>query len=248
MLRAVLLMTASVALVFSAPVQDPEQPHLAQAWQAQSMGDGLPGKVGLVSYLYQPGREDDGSVRATKWDYGATNCIKYVTDAGFKSPMSGTYYVACDAVDCCVDESGEDPPDVMQYDIPKQRLFTKVAFTGYHDTTELNNVTVKHAETWSSEDHIPFTKIGVNHTYFITREAQGIVTHRIDYKAPQIKPGSILYGNFTIIQPKDIDNFKNTFMPPAACLKTNVLTCDDKKVKEWNRKWFKHEAAKRGWS
>ena len=67
MLRAVLLMTASVALVFSAPVQDPEQPHLAQAWQAQSMGDGLPGKVGLVSYLYQPGREDDGSVRATKW-------------------------------------------------------------------------------------------------------------------------------------------------------------------------------------
>ena len=67
MLRAVLLIIASVALVFSAPVQDPEQPHLAQAWQAQSMGDGLPGKVGLVSYLYQPGREDDGSVRATKW-------------------------------------------------------------------------------------------------------------------------------------------------------------------------------------
>ena len=51
-----------------------------------------------------------------------------------------------------------------------------------------------------------------------------------------------------MIQPKDIDNFKNTFMPPAACLKNNVLSCDDKKVKEWNRKWFKHDAAKRGWS
>ena len=68
MLRVFLLLAAAAALVFSAPVQDdPEQPHLAHAWQAESTGDGMVGKIGLESYLYQPGREDDGSIRAHKW-------------------------------------------------------------------------------------------------------------------------------------------------------------------------------------
>ena len=116
--------------------------------------------------------------------------------------MTGRFYVACDAVDCCVDKSeGEGPPDVKGWDIPKKSLFNKVRFTGYHDTTELNNNPVKHAETWFSETHIPFTKVGVNYTYFISREKQGIVTHRIDYGSPQIQPGSILYGNFVSSDP-----------------------------------------------
>lgn len=52
-------------------------------------------------------------------------------------------------------------------------------------------------------------------------------------------------GNFTI--QRDIEAFKKVFEPPAACLKNNVLSCGRKKVKEWNRKYFKHAAAKRGW-
>lgn len=93
----------------------------------------------------------------------------------------------------------EGPPDVKQWDIPPAKWHTKVGFSGFKDTTELNNKPVSHAEEWFSETHIPFTKVGVNYTYYITREANGnetdIITHRIDYGAPQIQPGSILYGD-----------------------------------------------------
>lgn len=254
MMRYALFAVAAAFVVSAAPVEnDPVQPHLAQAWQAMSTGDGIQGQTGLESYIYQKGGDGDGTIRAHKWDYGADTCIKYDVDGGFSNPWTGLYYVACDSVDCCVDDSaGNQVPDVKQWDIPKKNLFTQVAFTGFHDTTELNNKPVKHAETWFAKEHIPFTKVGVNYSYYISREENGnttdIVTHRIDYGAPQQGvDGSILYGNFTVIQPKDIDTFKNTFAPPAACLKANVLSCDEKQLKKWNMKYFKHEAARRGW-
>ena len=48
---------------------DPTQPHLAQAWQAESTGDGLQGQTGLESYLYEEDRVP-GGLRAHVWDYG----------------------------------------------------------------------------------------------------------------------------------------------------------------------------------
>merc|ERR1712100_875390 len=123
---------------------------------------------------------------------------------------TGTFYVSCDSVDCCT-AGANDIPDVKKWDIPKASWLksTKVGFVGYTDTTELGNVTVKHAEEWFSKTQIPFTKVGLNYTYYITRDTSGNSTH-------------ILYGNFTV--QKDLDAFKKTFMPPAICLKPNTLT------------------------
>merc|ERR1712159_201404 len=250
MFRLVVFATISACALAAPFAADPTLPHLASAWQAESTGDGLPGQTGLESYLYQPGSEKDGSMRAHKWDYGADNCIKYQVDNGFRGAWTGTFYVACDAVDCCKD--GDEPvPDLKEWDIPPSKGLTKVGFGGFKDTTELNNKPVKHAEQWNQDTHIPFSKVGVNYSYYITRETNGnqtdVITHRIDYGAPKIQPGSILYGNFTVIHADKIEDFKKTFQPPPACLKNNVLTCADKKVKEWNTKYFKHAAAERGW-
>ena len=48
---------AFVAHISAAPVNDqgsdPTPPHLAQAWIAESTGDGLPGKTGKESYIYE---------------------------------------------------------------------------------------------------------------------------------------------------------------------------------------------------
>jgi len=214
-----------------------------------STGDGLPGQIGLESYIYQEGSRKDGSMRAHKWDYGADNCIKYEVDGGFAYPGTGQYYVKCDAVDCCKDDGADDDvPDVKMWDIPKASWWssTQVGFAGFKDTTGLNNETVKHAEEWWSKTQIPFTKVGVNYTYFLTRDGSDIITHRIDYTAgPSVPPGSILYGNFTV--QKDLEAFKKTFMPPPECLKPNTLSCNSKQVKKWNKKYFKHAAAQRGW-
>ena len=47
--------------------QDPtlDQPHLSQAWQALSSGDGLPDQIGLETYIY----DEVGEWKAHKWDY-----------------------------------------------------------------------------------------------------------------------------------------------------------------------------------
>merc|ERR1712167_173895 len=102
------------------------------------------------------------------------------------------------------------------------------------------------ADVYSELDHIPFTKIGVNYTFYITEQKTSngtdVITHRIDYGASSgagVTPGSILYGNFQVQH--DLDAFRKTFTPPAACLKNNVLTCQSHKVKDWNKKFFKHE-------
>merc|ERR1711907_813733 len=135
MFRLVVFAAISACTLAAPSAADPTQPHLASAWQAESTGDGLQGQTGLESYLYQPGKENDGSMRAHKWDYGADNCIKYEIDQGFKGAWSGSYYVKCDAVDCCKDDSVDDPPDVKQWDIPQAKWHTKVGFSGFKDTT-----------------------------------------------------------------------------------------------------------------
>ena len=54
---------ASSGLVKQDPTLD--QPHLSQAWQALSSGDGLPDQIGLETYIY----DEVGEWKAHKWDY-----------------------------------------------------------------------------------------------------------------------------------------------------------------------------------
>ena len=103
---------------------------------------------------------------------------------------------------------------MKQWDIatPGRFGFTKTKFLGYIDTTELNDNPVVGAETWS-ERHSPVKFLGVNYTYRMHREDTGdIITHRIDYEAPGVSPGSILYGNFSVQH--DVEVFKTAFTIP----------------------------------
>ena len=116
------------------------------------------------------------------------------------------------------------------------------------------------------KDKIPFTKVrrvqscilsspgslqvGVNYTYYVTRNGTDIISHKISYSAPGADPGDILYGNFTVVH--DIENFRQQFTPPAVCNpqgshKGHALSCSGEKIKEWERKYFKHSAAYNGW-
>merc|ERR1719387_2849271 len=97
-------MAPSVTLALVTVVSaDPEQPHLAQAWQALSQGDGLPGEVGLESYLYL--EKDEGDFQGHVWDYGES-CKKYELDSHFSKSagrafLSGTWYYNCQNIKCC---------------------------------------------------------------------------------------------------------------------------------------------------
>lgn len=209
---------------------DPDQPHLSQAWTALSTGDGLQGQVGLESYVYA----DD--FKAHVWDYGAS-CKKMEFDTRFddKLHQPETYYINCEDVNCCI--SGEGRPDMKKWDIatPDKFGFTKTSFDGFVDTTELYDNPVLGAETWSERHLMKY--IGVNYTYRVHREENGdIISHRIEYTAPTVPPGQILYGNFT--PQHDIEAFKasSTFDIPAACLKPNTLVCDPDHASQY----FKH--------
>jgi len=73
MLAFVISSTMLAAVVIAtAPAQDPTQPHLAQAWTADSTGDGLPGAIGQESYLYtdDPAYSRSGGVRGHWFKYG----------------------------------------------------------------------------------------------------------------------------------------------------------------------------------
>merc|ERR1712216_1005876 len=211
MLRALLALTL-VAAVFGLAIKPaaPTAPHLAQAWVAQSSGDGEPGKIGKESYLYEDckskGGPSDNCKQAHIFDYGADNCIKLEINAGYKSTATGTWYVKCDAVDCCYDSQPE-PPNLKQWDIARSGWTHKLTYFGKEDTTELNNKTVL-ADKWNS--------LGViNYTYFVTQQGNDTISHRIDYSVPmdpKLKAGSILYGDFQVQH--DLDTFRQTFVPP----------------------------------
>jgi hypothetical protein len=232
-----LLLTAGVATA------DPEQPHLAQAWQAMSSGDGLPGQVGLESYLYL--EKDEGDFQGHVWDYGES-CKKYELNSHFSETsgdfMSGTFYYKCDSVDCCFDGAGSYPPaeipDVKKWDIPTPGRLSrvKVHFDGFKDTTELYDKLVPGAEQWSEKHAL----LPVNYSYHLHREDNGdVISHRIDYEAPGTAPGSILYGNFTVQH--DTDAFKTAFFTlPAACQNGQMFSCGPDRVEQIERKFFKH--------
>lgn len=220
---------------------DPERPHLAQAWTALSTGDGVQGQTGVEHYIYERDVDEKNGINGHIWDYGAP-CKKMEVDAGFHYPdpdiVSGTYYLKCDAVDCCYggDQQGE-PADVKKWDIDTPGLFKKVKFIAFNDTTELNDNPVKQAEHWRDTD---FGKVTYDH--YITRNNADIISHRIDYQAPPaVPPGSILYGNFTVIHNKTA--FRKMFSLPDACKPGNLLPCDSGIVAKWERAYFKHSFA-----
>jgi hypothetical protein len=241
-----------VPLLGAAQVQaDPEQPHLAQAWTALSTGDGLPGETGIEHYIYTkvPYSKGNTGMNGHIWDYGA-ECKKIEVDVGFKPQLgpdfySGQFYLNCDAVDCCYDNDAPpgQPPDVKKWDIntPGIAHTIQVQFKGYNDTTELNDNPVKQAEHWQEVDKLPFTKgLGVSYDHFITRSGSDIISHRIDYTAPSTAPGSILYGNFTVVH--NLTAHQDLFKIPAVC-KKNIMSCDPGKVAKWEQKYFKHSFA-----
>merc|ERR1712110_667363 len=105
------------------------------------------------------------------FDYGES-CKKIELDAGFHYPskdfVSGTYYIKCDAVDCCYGGDGVGSrPDVKKWDINKPGFLTQVKYVGLKDTTELNGKPVRQAEVWQELDKLPFTK-GLEVTYDYT--------------------------------------------------------------------------------
>merc|ERR1711998_259652 len=215
-----------------------DHPHLSQAWQALSSGDGLPDTVGLESYIYEdcPGKHGgshftEDCMSGHVFDYGADNCIKYEVNMGLSSPYTGTYYVKCDAVDCCYSEDDDDPA-VKKWDIGQGK---KSEIT-HMEATDLDDLDghVAGADTWLED--IKVLGAHVKYTYYITQSGDDIISHAIDYSAPGAAPGRILYGNFTVKHADELDAFREVFKAPAACLKNNVLHCNDDHMKKWDRK------------
>merc|ERR1719409_1417066 len=143
-----LVALALVDLAHAAPVADPTPPHLASAWTAMSTGDGLPGKTGKESYIYEGCKTPSPTcLHAHIWDYGADTCIKYEINGGSHYKGSGQFYVKCHAVNCCkkkLGQSGHELPNVKKWDIePSSWLLSrKTTYLGKRDTTGLNNETV----------------------------------------------------------------------------------------------------------
>merc|ERR1712100_1009994 len=168
------------------------------------------------------------------FDYGADNCVKYEVIMGVHSKYTGTYYVKCDAVDCCKDARIQGPPDVKKWDIGQAK---KSAIT-HLDATDLDDLDghVAGADTWL-EDISAFSA-HFKYTYYITQSDNGdVITHAIDYEAPTVAPGRILYGNFTAKHADELDAFREVFKAPAQCLKDNTLHCNDAHVQKWDRKY-----------
>jgi hypothetical protein len=218
----------------------PSPPHLAQAWVAMSTGDGEPGATGKESYLYEDEGEchhhaSDTCVKAHIFDYGANTCVKYEIDRGFDSKYTGTYYVKCDAVNCC---AGDPTPDLKKWDIGEAgKSLDKVKYLGKKDTTELNGNPVKDADVWQEHVKLPFTPLLVDYTYYITNNGSDVITHRIDWGvSDNSSNGVILYGDFQVQH--NLTDFRTVFEPPADCLVPNVDQCQQSKVDEWEQKYF----------
>jgi hypothetical protein len=238
----------SLVLATAAAAADPQQPHLAKAWQALSTGDGIAGEVGLESYMYL--EKDEGDFQGHVWDYGES-CKKFELDSHFSKEagrafLSGTWYYKCESVNCCFSGGPGDQyppadiPDLKKWDISTQGKLSgvKVQFDGFKDTTELYDKVIPGAEQWSEKHRI----MSVNYSYHLHREDNGdVISHRIDYVAPGTAPGSILYGNFSVQH--DFDAFKQAFFAlPEACQSSQVMSCGDEKVEQIERKYFKHSS------
>merc|ERR1719473_1252483 len=159
---------------------------------------------------------------------------------GLESPYTGTYYVKCEAIDCCYSEDDDDP-SLKKWDIGQGK---KSEIT-HKEATDLDDLDghVAGADTWLED--IKVLGAHVKYTYYITQPENGdVITHAIDYSAPGTSPGRILYGNFTVKHAEELAAFRDVFKAPAACLKNNVLSCHDDQVQKWEKKYFSRGPAR----
>jgi len=218
------------ALVAVAAAQDPERPHLSQAWSAMSVGDGMPGVVGQEHYLFA------GNEAHHMWDYGAQGAKLWTCPKG--NPSCKAYYIKLNGPNCCVCDQVDKP---KQWDLQKDGLFTHTKFAGFEDTTELNDNPVKGAEHWAESSVLPKV-LTVTYEYFLHREANGdVISHRIDFNTSVAQEGSILYGNFEVAH--DIDAHRAKFAVPDQCT-GNILNCCDSQD-ELDQKYDFHSFALR---
>jgi len=203
---------AFAALVTLAAAQDPQRPHLSQAWSAQSIGDGMPGVAGQEHYLFV------GNEAHHLWDYGAQG-QKLWTCTNQADCI--VYYLKLNGPNCCYCDQVDKP---KEWDLQKDNFFTHTKFVAYEDTTELNDNPVKGAEHWAESSILPKV-LTVTYDYFLHREANGdVISHRINFNTSVGQEGSILYGDFQVAH--DIDAHRQKFAKPDVC-SGNILDCCD---------------------
>lgn len=226
-----------MALVLSAllaSAADPPRPHLAKAWTALSMGDGLPGATGQESYLYidDPEYSHVGGIRAHLYDYGP-GCRKLTLNQWKPKLIERSFYSKCESINCCYKDN-----DIMKkWDLHDSHFLqpVKVTYMGLVNTTELGGATVL-AERWHEEDTVAFGAAHVTYDYFITRDGDDVITHRIDFGASGVDPGSILYSDFKVQH--NLTQFAKTFEIPAEC--EQAIRCPDDHMAEWGVQPKKH--------
>jgi hypothetical protein len=217
---------------------DPEQPHLAQAWTAISKGDGLPNQAGQESYMWVDGSQfphkDSFHAHWFKYD----DCQKLAMhDFHYTKVGDITYYLGCDALDCCY----SDEENMKKWDIQSGRIST-VEFVGFEDTTELDDNPVSQAEHWHEADKLPMTSYSIDYHHFVTRANNSdVISHRININSDDglFPPQEILYKDFVVQH--DTEAFRESeFQIPKKC-QGNILRCDDQQKRKWNAAYFKHD-------
>merc|ERR1712070_579157 len=99
------------------------------------------------------------------WDYGATGAKPW----NCKGNICTVYYQKLSGPACCYCDDVDKP---KQCDIQaKDTLFAKTNFSGFEDTTELNDNPVKNAEHWTTFNKVPL--LNVTYEYFLHREDNG---------------------------------------------------------------------------
>lgn len=120
-----------------------------------------------------------------------------------------------------------------------------VRFGGFQNTTEIYDKPVAQAEHWHEEVKLPMTSYKVIYDYYVTRDNDDIISHRINYASDSGIPlGRILYGDFHVQH--DMDAFiQSEFQLPDQCKRNNLLNCGEDNVKRWEAMHFKHDHALR---
>lgn len=233
MIRGLLIAGPSV-------VASQDYPRLSQAWQANSIGDGLPNTTGLESYIYEDcSVHNETCMRGHVFNYGADTCVKYEVDMGVHSKYSGTYYVKCKGgLNCCRKGGEKRPPSVKQWQIGLTNT-ANITYVGALDIHNLDGPV--RADAWNEIFKLPYTNVKVNYTYYVTHSGDDIISHRIDYSAPgdtDVQAGQILYGNFIAKHAEELDAFRDVFKAPDECTHKSVMTCPGSEVEEWESKFF----------
>lgn len=167
-------------------------------------------------------------MRAHLYDYGPS-CRKLTINQWLplEKRQERSYYMKCEALNCCYKDA-----DIMKkWDLHDTHLLqpVKIKYMGMQNTTGLDNVTVL-AERWHEDDTVAFGVAHVSYDYFITREGEDVITHRIDYGASKIEPGAILYADFQVQH--NLTEFEQVFQISDECQK--AMQCPDSLLAKWD--------------